>query len=378
MASGERSGVALPTLGDVPLAHALVTVRTKKLAGVLELRASIESHAWLVFAHGHVASCSTTPTVARFGTVVYELGLLDARGLDAATTESTRSRRPLMDLLVERGTITTAQRDAVLVEQVQRRLDHVFLMPPTTTFTFREGRPSAVEEGVLVDPLGAIWRGINRLPPQARIDDALVRVGPHPLRLIAPASIMRAGLSPNELALCDVLAQTPMTIRQLRSASKLENAHVDRLVYFLVITRCAEVEGVVVAIPSREMWATQAPPGRARPEHGSHASSPRIGAALVVPPRGPSDLGPEEIRRRALGLATETPFETLGLNEGASSEAARAAYFRLAKLWNPSHLPPTMAEVREEVANIFVHMTRAHTLLTDPAARPAVVSRTVR
>jgi hypothetical protein len=177
-----------------------------------------------------------------------------------------------------------------------------------------------------------------------------------------------------------VLAQTPMTVRQLRSASKLPPAHVDRLVYFLVITQSVEVEGGGGAtMPSREMWATAAPAARLDAAHapGSERAptSPRL-APHAAPPRGPLDLGVEEVRRRALGLTTESPFETLGLAEGASSEAARAAYFRLAKLWNPTNLPGAMEEVREEVTSIYLHMTRAHTLLTDPAARPAVVSPT--
>jgi hypothetical protein len=168
-------------------------------------------------------------------------------------------------------------------------------------------------------------------------------------------------------------------VRQLRSASKLPPAHVDRLVYFLVITRSVEVEGGAGAtMPSRVMWAVEAPArldAASAPGSERAPTSPRL-AAQAAPPRGPLDLGVEEVRRRALGLATESPFETLGLGEGASSEAARAAYFRLAKLWNPAHLPSSMGEVREEVTRIYLHMTRAHTLLTDPAARPAVVSPT--
>ena len=106
-----------------------------------------------------------------------------------------------------------------------------------------------------------------------------------------------------------------------------------------------------------------------------HTSAVRLAAAQPLP-RGPADFGVAEIRRRAAGLATESPFATLGLVEGASGEAARAAYFRLARLWNPDRLPLEREEVRGEVTRIFAHMTQARVLLTDPAARPAVVSRT--
>jgi hypothetical protein len=76
--SGVRAApVASGTLNGIPLAHALVYIRNKRLSGVLELRASAERHAWLVFWRGLVVSSMTTPTVARFGTVVYELGNID-------------------------------------------------------------------------------------------------------------------------------------------------------------------------------------------------------------------------------------------------------------------------------------------------------------
>ena len=50
-------------------------------------------------------------------------------------------------------------------------------------------------------------------------------------------------------------------------------------------------------------------------------------------------------------------------------EAARAAYFRLSKLWHPDRLPADLAPFRMEVEKVFEHMTRAHRTLTDPDLR---------
>ncbi len=394
--SGLRSApIASGTLSGVPLAHALVYIRNKRLSGVLELRASSDRHAWLAFWRGLVVSSLTTPTVARFGTVVYELGYIDCTTLDDSTLESASTKRPQMDILLERGAITAKQRDEVLVEQARRRVHHLFTLPPATTFTFREGSPSSAEPSIAVDVLAPVWLGLCDFPPDARAAEVLARVGDHPLRLVSEAVIERAELGAAEIALLERLTGKPMTVRQLRAASKLPAARVDLLAYLLVITRCVEVEGAERApLPSAAMWTavrvasssttSQATmksdagsandPGAQQP--AASASTDRLtAAAQAVATLGPAQLGIAGVRKRAAGLASETPFATLGLVEGASAEAARAAFFRLNKLWHPDRLPPELAEVRSDVERIHAHMTRAQRLLTDPSARPAIFSR---
>jgi hypothetical protein len=110
-----------------------------------------------------------------------------------------------------------------------------------------------------------------------------------------------------------------------------------------------------------------------------HASTARLKATpQPARPPGPADLGPAEVRRRAAGIAAEGRFAVLGLVEGASAEAARAAYFRLNRLWNPDRLSPELEEVRPEVERIWTHMTEAHRVLTDPATPAAVAPRNRR
>lgn len=92
-------------------------------------------------------------------------------------------------------------------------------------------------------------------------------------------------------------------------------------------------------------------------------------AAHVTRAFSPSDLGAVGIEHRASLIQSEDPFTALGLPEGAGVDAARAAYFRLAKLWHPDRLAADLAPYRIEVEKIFAHMTRAHRTLTDPDAR---------
>jgi curved DNA-binding protein CbpA len=100
----------------------------------------------------------------------------------------------------------------------------------------------------------------------------------------------------------------------------------------------------------------------------SGGSSPRI-AAQVAPVFSPADLGAVGIAHRAATIENEDPFTALGIPDGASVEAARAAYFRLSKLWHSDRLPADLAPFRMEVEKVYEHMTRAHRTLTDPDAR---------
>jgi curved DNA-binding protein CbpA len=92
-------------------------------------------------------------------------------------------------------------------------------------------------------------------------------------------------------------------------------------------------------------------------------------SAQLAPSFSPADLGALGVEHRASVIESEDPFTTLGLPRGASVDAVRASYFRLAKLWHPDRLPAELAPFRREVEKVFEHMTRAHRTLTETDAR---------
>ena len=105
----------------------------------------------------------------------------------------------------------------------------------------------------------------------------------------------------------------------------------------------------------------------------SGGSSPRI-AAVQPATFSPADLGAAGIAHRAQVIGTEDLFSVLGLPDGASDEAVRAAYFRLAKLWHPDRLGDDLELFRGEVQSIFTRMSEAHVTLTDADARRAYLA----
>jgi hypothetical protein len=336
------------------------------------------------------------PAVAYFGSVAYEMGLITAEMLDRSLLELAMSnanqKRLHGDILIELGAINQRQRDEVLHEQVCRKVHHLFTLPDDTTYEFHDVRPGVQDPPLLVDPIAPAWRGLRDYPPAKSIDDMLARLGASPLRMVNEDAVDRARLAPTEATLAKRLAERPLNIPQLRMATSLPPGDVDLLVYLLVIAKCVEPMSGVKATPSiGEMPATAAssiPPPY--PAHGSQpeirvtgsqsGSMPAVRAAsstlpppltrsLTPPVLGPNELGPSGIAARAKKVGTEDYFAILGVDRNASVEAIRAAYFRLAKVWHPDKLPMGLLPFREEVAQIFAHMTRAQQTLCDPEAK---------
>lgn len=96
----------------------------------------------------------------------------------------------------------------------------------------------------------------------------------------------------------------------------------------------------------------------------STAALPRRGSKTGRP-----DLTPEEIQKRLEAIKREDLFEVLGLPREASTEAAQAAYFKLAKTWHPDRLPPDLRGQKSAVAKVFAKLNEAHRTLGDRAKR---------
>ena len=96
-----------------------------------------------------------------------------------------------------------------------------------------------------------------------------------------------------------------------------------------------------------------------------HRPLPGTLAALKTP----AEYGVQGIVERAETVEDEDYFTVLGVADGASDEAVRAAYVRLAKTWHPDKLPIDFHPIRTEVARIFSQMTKAQRVLCDGEER---------
>jgi len=284
---------------------------------------------------GKIAVVRTSEPVAYLGGVLYDLGAIDMATLDATLHEVSAAKRLHGDALVACGALTRERVEEGLVEQTLRKLEHLFSLPEDAKWTFREDVDELAgardEDRPLVETWPALWRALRNTPPTAHVGFILSKIE-GAVQLKDLGAIARFGLAPDERALCERLHARPSTLAALESSTPRPGApasgrKVDVLVYLLALGRCL--------------------------------------TRVETPPIGPAELGIEGVRERARRVSDEAPHTTLGIARGASVEAARAAYFRLARLWHPDRLPPAMAEVREECRHVFTRIGEAHRLLVD-------------
>jgi hypothetical protein len=369
---------ATGTLAATPLAHALVYARNRRLTGRLDL-AHADSAATITLSCGAITAVTLTPyglcPGGYLGAVLYELGAIDMETLDESLRDLARTKRLHGEILIEAQKITARQRDEALVEQIHRKVQHLFTLPDETTYAFYEATPTPAP--VAVDSVGPVWRGIRNRPPETFVRETMRRVADHPLR----ATHVPARLPPAESALLDALRTRPMTIDEMIARSDLPRAHVELLVYLLVIAKCVEAVSGARTYPSTGplpiSMPSGPPPASARFPIGSSRPPPVSGARPSAPSllRTPAELGLEGIALRARNIDEESYFEVLGVVDGASAENVRAAYARLAKTWHPDKLVADFQPVRGEVARVFARMTSAHKTLCDPSLRRAYVEK---
>jgi hypothetical protein len=387
--SDERAALERPsavgTLASRPVVHLLVYARNRRLTGSLELRGDEGRSGTITFWRGSISDVRTQPAAAYFGSVAYELGHIDTATLDATLLEISKSKRLHGEVLVERGAITATLRDQILTEQLCRKIHPFHSFPPESEFAFYEAKASADEPTFTLDAIRPAWLGLRANPPLASVSEVLARFERSTLRMSNEGPLGRVGLDAEELALCDALTWKPTSLAQLRATSGMPAARVDLLLYFLVITKCAEP---AASTSSPSVPAVTVPVALAKPSSGSgevrvsmsfkvpsapgmrasSGSSSRV-AAQIAPVFSPADLGAVGIAHRAATIETDDPFTVLGIPDGASEEAARSAFFRLSKLWHPDRLPADLAPFRMEVEKVFEHMSRAHRTLTEPDLR---------
>ncbi len=445
------------TLAARPLTHLLVYTRTRRMTGRLVLRAPDGTGGAIALWNGHIAAARTAPPIAYFGSVAAELGFVDGLTADATLRDAMGQKRLHGEVLVERGKITTAQRDQVLAEQTSRKVHKLFALPPASVFAFYEDPPSMAEPPLALDAILPVWRAIRDGSSDASVRDVVAPFVAAQLRVVDEAPFARAGFSPQEKIIAQSLKARPMSIAQLRAQfPAFPHEKLDRIVYLLLIIKAAEAsmnmspagpslgglsgggslramqpDAIVAALKGSMRPAappTTLPPTSAAPRNSaapaypsgplggkptssipprrvsgsvasvtipaqsrapsvrtspgsaqssqsamssSAASAPTSKPLESKPVQSPSELGVAGIKARAQTVENEDPSFTLGLTGEGTIDGARAAYFRLVKLWHPDRMTPDLAPVRAEVGKIFVQMTKAHHTLTDPEARRA-------
>ncbi len=144
------------------------------------------------------------------------------------------------------------------------------------------------------------------------------------------------------------------------------------------IRAASPVPARTASSPSNAPVSTRTPSSASNaPASARTPSSPSNAPASTRTPSTPSSPGiaaqhagrEQAIHERAKGITKENFYQRLSLPRDASQQAVEDAYRALARVWNPSDLPPALEGARESCAFVRSMLTEAHITLSDPRKR---------
>jgi DnaJ-domain-containing protein 1 len=289
-------------LGKTPFAHLLVYSLERRLRGTFELTppgGEGTPEGWmLLLQDGRPAKARVAAPVPYLGRLLMEQGHITQEQLDATLLELAKNRRLHGQLLVERGLITEATLRAALCDQLARKVDAIFDLPPETTFSYYADWDGLAHWGgpvdATVDPMTLLWRGVSRAPSWEHVHVALARLGQARIRLAKEAQLERLALDEGARRVTDVLRAKPMRASELFALELLPARTGQLLLYLLAITKQIALLGEDEAIE---------PPGSS----GRVVEPPSSSAIRAVPPDSPSaaTLGRMTFKQVAVGAAIE-------------------------------------------------------------------------
>lgn len=259
-------------LAKTPFAHLLIYVVERSLTGTLEIGLHGASAATIVVQGGQPLKVRLTEPAHFLGEVARDMGVIDQAQLDASLARMQESPRLQGEILVEMGALDQAALSSVLAAQLERKLSHLFALPPDAAFAYYDGVDGLMGYGgrdnVAIDAFPVVWRGVRETPSWEHVNQTLTRLGTSPMRLRATARLDRFDFTAQEQQVITLLAQRPMRLYDLTSAKILGPSACQVLCYALLITKQAELADRASLQPGAA--PASAPPG-----------------AMPMPPSGP-------------------------------------------------------------------------------------------
>ncbi|HWP06045.1 MAG TPA: DnaJ domain-containing protein [Polyangiaceae bacterium] len=369
------------TLAATPLGHLLVYALDRRLTGTIVFEDPEHKKHAVYLSTGAPAAARSATVIAPLGELAVARGILSPSRLEPALQAAREGGKRLGELLLEWVVVDEAALDALLREQVARRVKELRLLPPATAYGFYEGINFLERAGGPKQPcapLALILRVMRLAGDGGRSAETLARLGGSVLRFHADAPLARFDFEPGEQAVVDVLRAKPQTLAELTNRGLLEPSALERLLYTLFLLKHfdtgsgsqpigAERRSVTPAAP---VPAAAAPSPRTPP---AAAASPAPPTPSPSPSPSPSPAPSEdpfrlEAEQRA-AADKQSFYEILGVPTDAPTPAIAAAYFQLAKRWHPDRLAPEHADIRDLAMSIFARIGEAHRVLSDAERR---------
>jgi curved DNA-binding protein CbpA len=351
------------TLQDEALPLVLYRLYSARATGCLRLETRVGRHE-VYLRDGCPVSVSLPGSGELLGKVLVEMGILDEQTHKRTLAEPPPKGMKYGEWLVERQLVTADHMRLALKAQVRRKLHRLFFLNEGK-FGFTPGQHQQGLEGhesLKIHPSRAIYQGVRSAWDAERLAGALFLLDGKALKIaVDDGSVARYGLGPEDGKIADLLRKGYWLLTDLVNASGLPVQPVHALVYAFYVTEALDIKE-----PGEVQLLKRAEPSQAAPL----PSKP----VTAAPPRPAPPVDVREVRKqlelKAQSVERENLFQVLELNENATREQIKNAYFDAAKKYHPDRLSSVGLEaLRADVEKIFRRVSEAYSTLFDDARR---------
>jgi tetratricopeptide (TPR) repeat protein len=310
-----------------------------RLTGMLRF-ARGEAHCSIRFVKGHLVYGFASEKKLHMGEVMVAEGLLSRENLDRATQVVTTEKKRLGEALESLGLVDSELLEEFLAIHLREILLHLF--------SWRDGMYAFEEQ----DPESKLEFDFPiKMTTGEAIIDAVRRVKDRQSILFALGDLEGVLLQSTE----------PLLRFQRVSLTTVDGfvlSRVDGTLSAAEIIRITPLEDEAVESSLFALLATgilEHAPEEAKVERPSSAQFLR-----------------QEILDFHRKLSDSNHFEVLGLRPTAREKDVKAAFLRLAKRYHPDvHHDPALSDLQDKLETIFISVTEAHRVLSDPNSREA-------
>lgn len=365
------------SLADWPLARLLLALERRRFDGVLVLsRASVTKR--VVLAEGAPITAESNLASESLGVMLLDQGRLSrsdhARLSQRVQEKGCKEGAALLDLRL----LDPKELFLALKEQLRRRLLECFGWA-NGDWQLEPGEKAKAEAGAFrVDVVRLVHDGLEAHVSPERL---LALFAPAAAALVVPSPAitkLRARLRADAgvdslLLLLDGVCPLGDAIARVREPGALSAAFIFLVLDALVpppsphaaIDRNAITQGAGLDI---ELVASEA----ARPNEDVSPAALRSGPAASAGQDATGAASRAELGHLQAHLDELSLYELLGVAKEASPAEIKRAYLQAAKRWHPDALVRQgLSDLRDTANNVFARISKAHTVLSDPAQRRA-------
>jgi len=346
-----------------PFGHVLIYISQRKLSGTLEIYDKNTWHA-VYFNAGSPAKARLGTRIHTLGEILINEGVINEKQLESSVDDGGRNSSLIGSRLVEKGYIDPGTLITCLKNQLKEQLVYLFGLR-AGPYGFFQGvnrlRDYAGEELIVTDPYEILMEGLRKhgdadllSPLISKIENRLFYIKEHP-------DMGRFNFTKPERRFCRNLSRGPASLDNLPLEEGIDDHGARVVLYALLATGFIKIGEPTVApsVPPEDDSDLKIP--------GVLDTKPSI-AAVDESEMDEKTLSiRNEVKAKALSMASQNYFEMLGVDVDAPQAKIRKAFFELAKKFHPDKCnTPMLQDLLELYDYIFTNISEAHNCLINP------------